>query len=89
MKLINHQKNNYSTDKEGTVYRGSIYVNKHEYQKIIAFVIDNNLDHATHEIESHDTTKDYISLGVTATRQICDRFDLKRYKDINYLIIIK
>ena len=85
MKLTNYHKNNYSIDKDGTIYRGDITMSIHEYDACIQDIKNNDL--LNRQIKS--ITNNIKSLGITNTRFIVDKYKLPRYKNINYLIIIK
>lgn len=89
MKIINHNKNNYTYDNSGSVIRGTIEVTKDEWNIIKEYLrnspsksfdyMDIALERA--EISYYDI---FYSLGVTPTEMIFKHFNLPRYKRQNY-----
>ena len=99
MKLRNRQNNNYFYFKDN-VMRGTIEMTKKEWEDVREFLLKEHkiaVDNCNTAIRdglnsgfvSIEVIKKKINVGITATRLIVCKYNLKNYKDVNYLIIIK
>lgn len=98
MRAINHNRDNYYWDRDGTTIHGTIYMNWNEYgqaEKMLTREYKKaikNIDTYTrdnlHYVRFIDDNG-LVNMGVTATRLIFKHFKLPRYKDQNYMVIVK
>lgn len=105
IKVINHQKNNYTYDSSnsGSVMNGTIFMTKREWEKCKDIICKaygkakrynhtyerDGLAHAISYYIPHHEKAPSFCIGVTATEVIFKAFNLPRYKRQNYQIIIK
>jgi ligand-binding SRPBCC domain-containing protein len=99
MKLKNRQNNNYF-EFDDCIMRGEIEMTPDEWKEAYAF-LDNEYRKALKDYVTYTKDSLYsgfvarnlegteLSIGVTATKLLVDKYKLKNYKDGNYLIVIK